>query len=270
VTDPKKLIAVLQNEFGNNPLVTAFVLVGSQARTDVYKATANSDMEAYVIAADENADKLESQLPQISKKTGTVLFSFKHAIGFVAVYEDLFRLELPVIKESGLPGLFNRPKSQVVKVLIDKTDGNLEKILSSRPDTLDFAKEFSNKVTNFWFWQILAVQYFLKGEMYNTQGVLRIQSSSLVWFYELLNDPQILLLETNKRVEKFLTRDQLKNIQAISPPYDRVSIAVSLSKVIDIFPGVFSQITNKYGYEFDTSLEPKIKPKLLKLLSGRF
>lgn len=266
MTEPKKLISQLQNEFKQNSLAEAFVLVGSQAREDVYKATKYSDMEAYVIAKDENADTLEKQLPDLLQRTGKVLFSFKHAIGFVAVYDDLFRLELPVIKMSGLEGLFNRPKAQVAKVLIDKTDGKLEKILANRPDEIDYAKEFNNKITNFWFWQILAVQYFKKGEFYNTRAVMDIHASVLIWMFELLNDPKILLLETNKRIEQFLTTEQLTAIKKITPDYEADAIHNSLMQVVGIFLNIASEIKRKYGYEFDESLELKVKPKLLELL----
>jgi hypothetical protein len=269
VTDPKKLVIQLRNEFEQNALVKAFVLVGSQAREDVYKATKYSDMEAYVVAKDENANTLEKQLPDLLQKTGTVLFSFKHAMGFVAVYDDLFRLELPVIKMSGLEGLFNRPKAQVVKVLIDKTDGKLEKVLAKRPEEIDYAKEFGNKITNFWFWQILAVQYFKKGEFYNTRAVMGIHASALIWMYELFNNPKVLLLETNKRIEQFLTPKQLAAIKKITPAYEPDAIHNSLTQVVDIFLNIASEIKEKYGYEFDESLGLKVKPKLQTLLQQK-
>ena len=269
MTNPKKLISQLQKEFNQNLLVEAFVLVGSQAREDIYKATKYSDMEAYIITKNENADTLEKQLPDILQETGTVLFSFKHAIGFVAVYEDLFRLELPVIKESGMEELFNRPKAQVVRVLIDKTEGKLEKILDSRPDEIDYAKEFDDKVTNFWFWQIIAVQYFKKGEFYNTRAVMGIHASTLIWMFGLINDPEILLLETNKRIEQFLSPEQLANIKEITPAYEKSAIYKSLTKVTEIFTRVISEVQKKYEYDFDESLEQKVKPKLQELLKQK-
>jgi streptomycin adenylyltransferase len=269
MTDPKKLITQLQKEFEQNHLVKAFVLVGSQARDDIYAATKYSDMEAYVITKDEDAEVLEKQLEVILQKTGLVLFSFKHAVGFVAVYEDLFRLELPVIKESGLEGLFNRPKAQVVKVLIDKTGGKLEKILAKRPEKIDFAKEFSIKVTNFWFRQILAVQYFKKGEIYNTRAIIGTQISALIWMFELLNDPKILLLETNKRIEQFLTAEQLRGIKEVAPAYDQKEIKQALLVLLEIFPKTIEMISNKYAYSYDDCLEVKIKTKLLSLIQQK-
>jgi len=57
---------------------------------------------------------------------------------------------------------------------------------------------FKDKVTNFWFWQILAVQYFKKGEIYNTRVVMGIHTSALIWMFELINDPKILYLKQQK------------------------------------------------------------------------
>jgi len=200
VINPKELIVRLKEKFDNDSRVLAFILVGSQARETVYTANKYSDMEAYVITKDENIEKFEQNLPELVRKMGTVLFSFKHQVGFVTVYDDLFRLELPVIKESGMEGLFNRPKAQVVKVLIDRTNGKLEEILEKRPDNIDYSSEFKDKVINFWHWQIIAVQYFKKGETYNTRAVLNIHTSALIKLFELLNDPLVLLLENNKRI----------------------------------------------------------------------
>lgn len=267
MTNPKALIDGLTKEFSENPLVLAFTLVGSQAREDSYKATKYSDMEAYVITKDEDAESLEEELPDLVRKFGAVLFSFKHQIGFVAIYDDLFRLELPVIKQSELKSLFSRPKAQVVKVLIDRTKGELEKILNDRPETIDFAQAFADKITNFWYWQILGVQYFKKGEIYNTRAILNIHASALIKLLELLNDPVTLLLETNKRIEQFLTKEQLKLLQEITPAYDSEQIKKSLEKVTDIFSETAKAIKEKYNYSYDEELEDLVKPKLLDLLN---
>ena len=90
--NPRELISSLTREFKENSLVRAFVLVGSQARNNVYEATEYSDMEAYIVTKDEEIEKLEEQLPEIASKYGEVIFSFRHEVGFVAVYENLFRL----------------------------------------------------------------------------------------------------------------------------------------------------------------------------------
>jgi hypothetical protein len=265
---PKQIVDELTTTFQNDPSVIVFTLVGSQAREDVYKATKYSDLEGYLIVADEDITKVEGRLPQILSKFGNILFSFKHSIGFMAIYDDLFRIELPVIKRSEMKSLFNRPKAQTVKILVDKTSGELEKILGERPETIDFAKAFDDKVINYWNWQIIGAQYLKKGEIYNSRAVLNIHASALIKLYELLNDQDILLLETNKRIEQFLSPEQLAQLAEISPAYDRAHIEKSLWKTMEIFPPLFKAIKTKYGFSYDETLEGKVKPKIAELLEG--
>lgn len=264
--DPKSIIEQLTKELQNNNSIVVFTLVGSQARDKGYKATKYSDLEAYVVSKDKAVEKVEKQLTVILQKFGNILFSFKHDIGFMAIYENLFRIEIPVVKESEMKTLFTRPKSQIVKVLIDKTNGDLEKILKDRPDNIDLPKLFEDKVTNFWNWQIIGAQYFKKGEIYNARAILNIHASALIKLYELLNDPEILLLETNKRIEEFLTKDQLNTLVEITPAYNKSEIEKSLWKVMDILPNVFKEIKEKYKYSYDETLGEKVKPRVVKLL----
>lgn len=266
MANPQTIITGLTRELNLNPQVLALVLVGSQAREDVYTADEYSDLEAYLVVSDDQVARVEQELPTLVAKFGPVLFSFKHAVGFVAVYDDLFRIELPVVKESQLAAVFSRPQAQITKVLFDKTKGALEKVLAERPETLDFAALFADKVTNFWYWQILGVGYFKKGELYNARAILNIHTSALIKLLELLNDPQILLLETNKRIEKFLSASQQMTLKQIAVAYDREAIKQSLKQAMAIFPTVFGQIKNKYGYDYDESLEEKVTPKLKQLL----
>ncbi len=263
---PEDIIEKLTIELQKLPSVVAFTLIGSRARDSVYSATKDSDLEAYVVAKDGDVVDVEEKLTNILNKFGEILFSFKHDIGFMAIYDNLFRVEIPVVKETEMKSLFNRPKAQTVKVLIDKTNGVLEKTLDARPDTIEFPKIFDDKVTNFWNWQIIGAQYFKKGEIYNTRAILNIHASTLIKLFELLNDREILLLESNKRVEQFLTLEQLKLLGEITPAYEKSAIEISLRRAMEIFPPVFMEIKEKYGYDYAQSLEEKVKPRVLNLL----
>ena len=123
-----------------------------------------------------------------------------------------------------------------------------------------------DKVIDFWYMAIIAVQYFKKGEVWNSRTALQVIQSSLIKLLELLEDPKILLLETNKNVENFLSKDKMELIKRICPPYNKEVIKHSLIDMLDIFPDVFQKISKKYNYEYDKNLEEEIKPKLLKLL----
>lgn len=261
-----KVLNDLKGKLGQLPEVLAFVLVGSQARESIYLASDYSDLEAYIIVKNNGVDNIKGHLPNLTSSLGKVLFSFNHQVGFVTVYDNLFRLELPVVKLSELPSIFNRPKAQTVKTLFDKTEGVLQKALDKRKDKIDYAKLFQNLYTNFWYWQIIGVQYFKKGEIYNTRAILNIHASALIKLAELLNNPEILLLESNKRVEHFLTEEQLNQLKNITPRYHKNEIKKALKATMDIFPLMFKQVNNMYGYKYDESIEEKVKPKLLELL----
>ncbi len=264
---PSKLISKLTKELEDNPLVVGFVLVGSQAREDAYLASKYSDLEAYIIVSDGSIKKVESQLAGIVNKLGKVIFSYKNRwAGFSTVFEDLFRLELPIVDESNIANVFSRPKAQTVEVLIDKTNGKLQKALDNRPETLDFQSIFQFQVTDFWYMAIVATQYWKKGEFYNARSALSIITSSLIVLFELLNEPSILLLETNKRIEKFLTSKQIKTFEQITAAYDRNGIKLALKSILDIFSKTSEQVSKKYGYTYLENVEHEIKPKLTDLL----
>lgn len=264
-----KIPAALKKKLEKNSLVLGFVLVGSQARKDIYVATPYSDMEIYIIVKDNNVEKIEKRLPSLVESLGKVIFSYNNRwAGFSTVFEDLFRLEIPIVRLSELNSVFSRPTAQVVKVLIDKTDGKLEKALASRPKSIDFQELFQSKVIDFWYMAIITVQYYKKKEIWNTRSALQVLQSSLIKFLELFQDPQILLLETNKNVEQFLSDEQIGLLKQISPSYNKAEIKQSLIKVIEIFPEVFEKVSKKYHYQYDRKLEKQIKPKLIAFLES--
>lgn len=265
---PEIIIAGLREQLSQNPKARACILVGSQTKTVSYPPTPYSDIEAYIITSDQDKDALEATLPDFAGHFGTILFSFQHAIGFVAVYDDLLRLELPVTKESEMAAVFSRPKSQAVTVLFDKTPGTVQKILDKRPDSRNYAELFQSLMINYWYWQVLGVQYFTNGELYNARAIANIHAGALIKLFELLNDPQILLLETNKRVEHFLNEEQLIILSEMTPSYDRKQIKNALLRSMDIFTKVAWAIQAKYGYTVDEEIAAKTKPKLERLLDS--
>src|SRR5258708_1023331 len=266
MADIKNIISGLKTDFENNDSVVALILVGSHARETIYRAEKYSDLEIYIVVKDESVKEVGQKLPNLVKKFGKVLFSFNHAIGFVTTYEDLFRLEISIVKQSNIDSVFSRPKQQNIKIIFDKTSGILDEVLEKRPEKINYEEFFQDKVVNFWYWQILGVQYFLKGEIYNAKAVLGINSSIIIKLFEFLNDPEILLLETNKRIEKFLTNEQLEILEQTSPSYKDEDIKESLIRIMNIFPNILKEIKTKYKYTYDESLEGKIKPRLLEIL----
>lgn len=270
MVNPDKIITLLKEKLESNPSVVGLVLAGSYARNTIYNADEYSDMEVYIIVEDDKLEGFEKQLPALVDKLGPVVFSYKNRwAGFSTVYDNLFRLELPVAKRSEISSVFSRPKAQPVKVLIDKTRGELKSALDKRPEKIDFEKVFAETVENFWYMTIVAVQYYKKGEYWNARHAQEvIMIPSLIKFMALTENPDILLLEANKRIEEFLPKKYLKTLKDICPPYHVNQIERSLKRNIEEFSKIAKKVAEKYNWEYPVALENKIRPKLENLLVG--
>lgn len=268
MSNPQDIISQLTRELQKNPFVIGLVLVGSQVRGTIYTANQFSDIEAYIIVEDSDFEPVEKQLPTVVNRLGSVILFYKNRwSGFSAVFENLLRLELPLVKKSELSSVFARPKAQVVKVLINKTDGELQVVLNKRPKKIDFEKLFSETVTDFWYMVTVAVQYYKKEEFWHARHTLQVVLVPLlIKFLELLEKPNILLLESNKYIEQFLPEEKLRLLREISPSYDKQEIRQSLKRIIEIFSDIARKIVKKYQYKYPADIEKKIRPKLEHLL----
>ena len=139
-------------------------------------------------------------------------------------------------------------------------------ILDKRTDSIDLEKIFQYQVTDFWYMAIVGVQYYKTGELWHSRSALQILQSSLIKLFELYNDPTILLLETNKRIEEFLTQEQVMLLKEVSPAYDREQIVVAYKRIFKIYSGMSQQIKDKYKYPYEEQMAEKISSKLLSLL----
>lgn len=270
MTNPKKIITLLKEKLESNSSVIGFVLAGSYARDFIYRADKYSDMEVYIIVEDDRLVSFERQLPSLVNKLGSVVFSYKNRwAGFSTVYDNLFRLELPLVKRSEISSVFSRPKAQPVKVLIDKTQGELKSALDKRPEKIDFEKVFSETVEDFWYMTIVAVQYYKKSENWHARHAQEvIMIPSFIKLMMLMENPDILLLEANKKIEEFLPKKYVKTLKDICPPYDVNQIRQSLERNIEEFSKIAKNVAKKYNWEYPVALENKIRPKLENLLAG--
>jgi len=263
----EKIITSLKNELENNDKVLGLVLVGSTVRKNIYKATVHSDIEAYIVAKDQTTEEFEQELPKIVRSLGKVLFSYKNQwAGFSVVYEDLLRLELPIVEISNLKSVFDRPKAQPITILIDKTDGKLPQILDERPTNTDIEIIFEQTVKNFWYMAIVGAQYFKKGEFWNARHVMEVSLiPAIIKLIEIEKNPDVLSLESNKRIEEFIP-ENLQSIKKLSVKYDEEEIKKSLHESIYEFSDLTKELVVKNNYKpFDP--ENELKEKILKLLT---
>lgn len=268
--DQQQIISALTEKLKNNPYMLGLLLVGSHARKTIYKNTPYSDIEVYVIVKDEDAKKFESELPKIVKPLGKVIFSYKNQwAGFSTVFENLLRLELPVVKISEIPSVFSRPTAQDVEILIDKTNGIIKKTLDNRPKTIDFEKVFINTTNDFWYMAVVAIQYYKKGEFWNARHAQEVSMiPSLIKFIEMLENPDLLLLESNKRIEQLISSKDITILKDVCPPYEKEKIKKCLQKNIEEFSKLSAIISKKFNYKYPVDMENKIASQLENLLDN--
>lgn len=270
MTDPQKVVSQTKEALKDHPSVAALVLVGTSVSAPGYKASEYSDVEIYVVVEDAEVAKVEEDLIQIVLKMGKIVFHYKNQwAGLSFVFEDLKRLELPIVKSSAISSVFSRPKAQPVEVLIDKTNGELDEVLAKRPETVDYEKLFGDQITDFWYMAITCVQYFKKGEHWNARHLQQvILAPKVVLFLQFNENPKILLLERNKRVEEFLPEEKLKILENISCRYSgEEEIKRALLETMEVFDEYSDKITQKHGYQKPEFVK-EVRGKLEQLLKG--
>ena len=264
------IISKLKEDISKKPYVIGLVLVGSYVREKVYSANEYSDMEVYIMVEDRSVSKVEKDLVEITKKLGKIIFHYKNRwAGFSVVFDNLFRLELPVVKQSDIINVFSRPTAQPIKILIDKTNGELKKALDTRSKEIDIESLFQETFLDFWYMAVLAVQYFKKGEYWNARHAQEVVLvPALIKLFEILDNKEALLLETNKRIEQFLSEERLNVLKKISSVYNSDNIKDVLKISMGEFASVCNKIKEKYGYKYEEDIVDKVKPKLDKPLDS--
>ena len=262
------IINKLKTELLEKPYIIGLVLVGSYAREKVYTADEYSDLEAYIIVEDRDVSRIEKELIEVADGLDDVIFHYKNRwTGFSVVFDNLFRLELPIVARSDIKTVFSRPTAQPVQILIDKTNGVLEGVLDSRPKDINYEMLFQDVVLDFWYMAIVSAQYFKKGEYWNARHVIDVVlAPSLIKLFELLDNKDVLLLETNKRIEQFLSERRLNILSQVSSSYDADKIRETIKTCIHEFENACNEVEKQYGYKYQGEIIEKIKPQLDKLL----
>lgn len=264
-----RLLTRLTSSFRKQPSVLAFVLVGSRTAHGAYNATEHSDIEAYCIVSDGSKTSFETYLNEYLKTTGSVIMTYRNQwAGICTVYDDLLRLELPVVERSLMRDTFSRPKKQPVKVLFDRTSGELAGVLDARPDSIDLKREYNYLVEDAWYMLVVSCQYYKKGEYWNARHVMEVVLiPRLVRLMQMESRSDALLLESHKRLEQFLTENHLTIIKTLSVSYDAEAIRTSLDVYLNALPGIARSVAGTYGWVYARDVEKHCTLKLSILLT---
>lgn len=261
---PAHILTELKKKFDTHSAVVGFVAVGSQVRDAGYAAKRYSDVEAYVIVEDTRVAEVEGNLLDVIKTLDTVIFNYKNRwAGWCFVLENFMRVELPVVKRSQLDAVFIRPKAQPVEILIDKTEGELSEVLRQRPREANLSTIFFDAVNDFWYMSLVAVQYWLKGEIWNARHALEVSLvPALIKIMQMQVAPEALSLESHKRLEQFLPETEKGLLQQLSPGYDQGEVRNVLKKIVNVFGDRAQQAAHKHGLVYPQEVEEKMRPRL--------
>lgn len=264
------LLGDITKRLESTPDVRALVLAGSRVKDSAYASSVHSDAEAYIVVRDGTKEKTERMLQVLLADTGDVLLIYRNAwAGTSALYSDLFRLELPVITESDMKSVFSRPKAQAVEILLDRTDGKLQKILDSRPISVDFKKDYIRTTEDAWYMLVVACQYYAKGEYWNARHAMEaVLIPRLIRLMQTESHPEALNLEPHKRLEQYLTGKQLEILRTLSVGYDKAAIRRSLLEYLRLLPGISRKAAAATGSRYDGSLPRELSEKLRILLGS--
>jgi predicted nucleotidyltransferase len=248
--------------------VVALVLVGSQARKTGYKASSFSDIEMYIFVKDKTFGGFKKDLESLPSKVGNAIFTYNNQwAGFSGVFENLQRLELPLIKISEAKNILSRPIQQEVKVLFDKGE-SIEKILKTRPKSIDCASFFKNQYEDFWYMAIYTAQAIGKGEYWLARQAMSVSLHPIIIrLMELYLKPEVVNLEDRKRIEEVLSDGYLEILKEISSAYDKQSIVESFQKTLKAFSKVVRETADKQSFIYDEKKDQEIFSKIDSLIA---
>lgn len=187
--------------------------------------------------------------------------------GFSAVFENLQRLELPLIKISEAKNILSRPIQQEVKVLFDR-GGAIGKILNTRPKSINYVSFFKNQYEDFWYMAIYTAQAIGKGEYWLARQAMSVSLHPIIIrLMELYLNPKVLNLEDRKRIEEVLSDGYLEILKEISSFYDKQSIVESFRKTLNVFSKVVRDTADKQSLTYDKKKEEGIYSKIKSLLA---
>lgn len=263
-----EIISQIKKILEKDNRVVALVLVGSWARKTGYKASSFSDIEMYIFVKDKSFGDFKKDLESLPSKVGNVIFSYNNQwVGFSAVFEDLQRVELPLVKISEAKKILSRPIQQEVKVLFDR-GGAIERILKTRPKSIDYSSFFKNQYEDFWYMAIYTAQATGKGEYWLARQAMSVSLHPIIIrLMELYLKPEVVNLEDRKRIEEVLPEYNLGVLKEISSIYYKQSIVESFSKTLKVFSRVVRDAADKQSFTYNKRKEEKIFSKIEFLLA---
>lgn len=258
-----KIIQQVVEELSNNDSIAALVLAGSRVNGNKFPPDKFSDIELYVVAFDEKYEEAEKTVQLIQTIFGdqTVLAYKNQWAGWSVLFNDLLRLELPLVKASD-ETVFSRSEEQKIKILYSKPDFKLKK-----SQEVDGGKEDVNKrvpddvIKDFWYMAVYAAQHIGRGEVWLARDAIRISMQGKVKrLLQEIYHQETLALDRNRRIELTWSQQELEILKETSSSYNKNDIIRSFWANIKYAEALLTKTNdNDLFNKYKNSLLPEIK-----------
>lgn len=210
--------------------VAALVLVGSRVKGNSFPADQFSDIELYVVAFDEDFEKVEGKVQSVQKIFGnSVVVAYKNQwAGWSILFTDLLRLELPLVKASD-ETVFARPEEQRIEILYSKPGFILKRGLGEKTKEKGLSEEtIIEAVKDFWYMAVYAAQHIGRGEVWLARDAIRVSMQGKVKrLLQEIYHKDTLPLERDRRIELTWSKEELEILKETSCAYDKSDVVRS-------------------------------------------
>jgi len=246
-----------------DPRVVAAFLIGSNAKG---KADEYSDLDLYIVTADEALDDFAATRETFARSLGEPLFieDFGGPNIVFLMFADGSDVEIYYTSESQLGGFFNAP----YKVLLDKKDITAGIIPSeTKVDQADQTERLRRLIH--WFWHDFAhfVTALGRNQLWWAGGQLAVLRSICVALARLRNDfadPEV-DEEVYFKIEDAMPVEKLLPLKDTFCPMQKEAMLTAAFVIVDFYREAATGLAQEHGIAYPEALEKVIVERLKKV-----
>ena len=247
--------------------VMAALLVGSYAKG---KADAHSDLDLYVISADEVYENFIEDRAAFIQQLGEPLFMEDFDIPGIIflIFPNCAEVEISFGREMQLSQILNEP----YKVLLDKK--NIISTISARERQVDY-EEQREKLRRliYWFWHelshfITAMERSQFWWAHGQLGALRLYCINLSRLQNNFSDQEV-GDEGYFKIEQAIPAEQLSALKATCCPMEAAVMLESVDVIVHFFRDIAIGLATTHGIAYPERLDEVISQELERLRNER-
>lgn len=264
----QQVINKVIDDLSTHNSIAALVLAGSQVEGNAFPPDQFSDIELYVVAFDDKHSEAERLIETIQDRLNeTHVLAYKNQwAGWSILFEDLLRLELPLVKASD-DQVFSRSEKQKIKVLYQKDNFKIKQSGVKKEDRSEI--DFEWLVKDFWYMAVYVAQHIGRGELWLARDAMRVSMQKKIKkMIQVQNYKETIDLERDRRIELTWKVQELQILHDISCSYERSDIVRAFWASIKYAKIFFTSQDQHLGAVF-SKYEQKLADKLKKIINGK-